>query len=194
MKYKVDATDEIWRPIAGYEDRYLVSNIGRVKSISRISSCGRQLKEKILKGSMTTNGYRSVNLVKDGKIRFFTIHRLVANAFIPNVENKPCINHKDGDKLNNNADNLEWCDYSYNNKHALDNGLRKPAWKGKFNLDNPHSIKIIQYAIDMVKIKEWNSIREASKTTGISESAICRCCKENLNKTGGYVWRYAKCV
>lgn len=193
MKYK-DEPDEIWRPIAGYEDRYLVSNIGRVKSISRISSCGRQLKEKILKGSMTTKGYRSVNLLKDEKIRFFTIHRLVANAFIPNAENKSCINHKDGDKLNNNADNLEWCDYSYNNKHALDNHLRKPAWQGKFNSEHPRSTKVIQYTKGMVKVKEWNSIREASKSIGVLESAICSCCRGNLKTTGGYVWRYAKCV
>lgn len=191
MKLIDEDEEEVWLPVKEYEDRYAISNKGRIKSLERVNNYGRRIKEKILKASMTSTGYRLVTLLKDGKIKGVTIHRLVANAFLPNTKKEPCINHKDGNKLNNNVENLEWCGYSFNNKHALDNGLRKPAWSGKFNSNHPRSRKIVQYTIDMGKVKEWNSIREASKFFGVSEGGICDCCKGNHKTFHGYVWRYA---
>lgn len=116
---------EIWKDIEGYEGLYKISNYGRVKSIPRN---GTQVKtEKILKRIITDCNYVVAVLSKENKIKRILVHRLVAKAFIPNPENKPCINHKDGNKHNNCVDNLEWCTYSENLKHAFANNLRKPT-------------------------------------------------------------------
>lgn len=101
--------------IKGQED-YDITNDGRVISWK----WGRQ---KVLKPSKR-NGYNYISLSNGVGLKTY-IHRLVAESFIPNPDNLPCINHKDGDKLNNNVENLEWCTYSHNNQHAFDNGLKK---------------------------------------------------------------------
>jgi hypothetical protein len=106
--------NEEWKPIENYEDLYWVSNFGNVKS-----------KRKDKKLSINLDGYYVVNLCKNGKIKTFTVHRLVAQAFVPNPKNKPFVNHIDGDKLNNYYKNLEWCTQSENMKHASMLGLRK---------------------------------------------------------------------
>lgn len=115
-----DLEGEIWKDIAGYEGVYQISNYGRVKSLPRrhISTMTR-----IIKPSMTLSGYLYVSLKNREKIKRFKIHRLVAQAFIPNSENKPTINHKDGNKFNNCVDNLEWQTQAENNQHAVDTGL-----------------------------------------------------------------------
>lgn len=96
--------NEIWMPIAGYEDRYEVSNTGKVRSLNyRMTG-----KKKELKPITQGKGYHAVGLCKNGKMRWGKVHRLVADAFIPNPENKREVNHKDGNKKNNHADNLEW--------------------------------------------------------------------------------------
>ena len=103
---------EIWKDIKGYESFYQVSNLGRVKSLSRsiYDSRGYMVyrKGKIKKPSFDKNGYPQIGLCKNGTVITRKIHRLVAQAFIPNPENKPEINHKDEDKTNNRVDNLEW--------------------------------------------------------------------------------------
>jgi hypothetical protein len=108
---------EEWKDIEGYEGLYQVSNHGRVKSF-------KYGKEKILKGSITTKGYLQVYLHKDNKIKRFNGHRLIAIHFIPNPDNKPQVNHIDGNKLNNNISNLEWNTQSENLNHAFDTGLK----------------------------------------------------------------------
>lgn len=113
---------EIWKDVTGYEGLYQVSNFGNVKSCDRVVLAGmnsnhtyQHIKSKLLK---TGGGkYKQVILCKDGKIKAFTVHRLVAQAFIPNPNNLPCINHKDENPSNNRADNLEWCTYKYNNEY-----------------------------------------------------------------------------
>lgn len=105
---------ERWRDIKGYEGLYQISNCGRVKSL-------KYCKEKILKSIKSSNGYLQVNLYKDGKRKYFLVHRLVATAFIYNIENYSQINHKDEIKSNNYVSNLEWCDYSYNNNYGTRN-------------------------------------------------------------------------
>ena len=118
--------DEVWKDIEGYEGLYQVSNFGNIKSLPRIRHNGKGTyiqKEKLLKQTFTSTGYKKVELCKDGKRKGFKVHRLVAIAFIPNPDNKPEVNHIDGNKINNNIDNLEWVTSSENTIHAYETGL-----------------------------------------------------------------------
>jgi hypothetical protein len=121
-------TKEFWIPIVGYEGLYEVSNLGNTRSLDRIlshPSKGRITKRGgIKKQTPTKRGYKSVTLSKLGKSKTLLVHRLVAIAFIPNTNKKPCINHKDGVKTNNNVENLEWVTHSENIKHSWDIGIR----------------------------------------------------------------------
>lgn len=112
---------EAWKDIKGYEGLYQISNIGRVKSLSRIDSRGNKRNEKILKISKNNSGYYFVGLCKNGKVKQYLIHRLVAEAFVRNPYNYSEVNHKDEDKQNNIADNLEWCTHEYNCKYGTRN-------------------------------------------------------------------------
>lgn len=112
-----------WKSIKGYEGLYEVSDTGRIKSLCRITIDGKHIKEKIINGGEYSNGYKFVCLRKNGENRNFLVHRLVAEAFIPNSVNLPVVNHIDGNIHNNCVNNLEWCTYSYNLKHAVDIGL-----------------------------------------------------------------------
>lgn len=113
--------DEIWKDIKGYEGLYLVSNLGDVYSC---------LSNKKLKPG-SDNGYLKVNLCKNNKVKQFTVHRLVALAFLPNENNYPCVNHKDENPSNNNVNNLEWCTYKYNNNYGSIRERISKTLKGK---------------------------------------------------------------
>ena len=106
---------ENWKPVQGYEQRYLASYSGRIKSSST---------DKVLAGGVGGTGYWQVLLYNNGKRQCFKVHRLIAIAFIPNPKNYPVINHKDGNKLNNCVSNLEWCDMKHNNIHAYQTKLK----------------------------------------------------------------------
>lgn len=171
---------EIWKDILGYEGKYQVSNRGNVKSLNY----RRTGKEKILKGSDDGTGYLRVGLWKDGNAKECTIHRLVAQAFLPNPDNLPQINHKDEDKYNNCVENLEWCSSQYNmtyNDRAkkVGNKLSRPV-----------------IGINKVSglIVEFASAHEASRQLGISQSNITQCCQGKYKSAGGYVWYYADIV
>ena len=107
---------EIWKDIKGYEGMYQASNLGQIKSL-------KLKKEKILKQCKNEHGYLVVNLCKNGKWKTCRVHRLIADTFIPNPENKPCVNHINGQKDDNNIKNLEFCTYSENMFHAYKNNL-----------------------------------------------------------------------
>ncbi len=111
---------EIWKDIDGYESVYQISNLGRVRSLR---DCNQKPREKILSPYKSHNGYLQINLVRREKKSTFKLHRLVAQAFIPNPENKPEVNHIDGNKSNNHISNLEWCTHSENMQHAVKSGL-----------------------------------------------------------------------
>lgn len=176
---------EIWKDIKGYEGLYQVSNLGRIKSFHKYRTTNRIMKPRLKRG------YYQIGLRKDSKRKWYSIHRLVAQAFILNSNNYPIINHKDGNKLNNNVDNLEWCTYSYNSKEAIRLGLAKPpkAIKGELN---PNSKKIIQYDKNMNKIKIWGSIADASRELNICSCNIIECCKKHRLSAGNYIWEYLK--
>lgn len=117
---------EEWKDIKGYEGIYLISNFGRVLSLYRFRSNGKQgyfQLTKMLKPSMTTTGYYKVDLKKDNKRENYKVHRLVAEYFVPNPYKLDTVNHKDGNPLNNHFENLEWCNQSDNILHALETGL-----------------------------------------------------------------------
>lgn len=128
--------EEIWKDIEGYEGLYQVSNMGKVRSVDRIDCTGHRLNGKILRPRMNSGGYLLVNLHNEGEQKTFTVHRLVAQAFIPNPEGLPQINHKDEDKTNNIVDNIEYCDRKYNcnygtrNERVAKNMLQTKISKG----------------------------------------------------------------
>lgn len=121
---------EEWRDVEGYEGLYQVSNEGRVRSLPRtIETSNRQSRTyggRVIHGCMSSTGYRVVTLSKKARS---SIHRLVASAFVPNPDNKPCVNHINGDKTDNRPENLEWCSYSENEKHAYNIGLKHKSPK-----------------------------------------------------------------
>lgn len=163
---------EEWKDIEGYEGLYQVSNLGRVKR-----SKGKYMKsERILMLFINTPGYLQVMLCKNNKCKKFTVHRLVANAFIPNPENKPQVNHIDEDKTNNKVSNLEWVTAKENVNH----GTR-----------NERSSKKIK-AIDIAN-GEWNdykSISECARELGLHQSSISMCLKGKRKTSGGYTFKY----
>ena len=167
---------EIWKDVKGYEGLYQVSNIGRIKSLPRKTN-NQYNNGLIRKLVIRNNGYYFINLYKNNKSKLFTVHRLVAIAFLCNPNNLPCVNHIDGNKLNNNVNNLEWCTYHENEIHAFLKKLKKPIYK-----------KVNQYDMEGNFIKTWNSIKEAQlfyKTTHIGE-----CCRGVRNQTKNYIWKY----
>lgn len=168
---------EIWKDIPEYEGLYQVSNLGRIKSLERFIYKGHHNTEKILKQTKCKNGYYYVSLCKDKKVKIIQVHRLVAITFLNNPDNLQIINHIDGNKENNNINNLEWCSYSHNEKEAYKIGLKKTIRTNQYDLNNNY-------------IKTFSSRAEASKKTGVAESDIWRVCKGIRKQAGGYIWRY----
>lgn len=165
---------EIWRDIENYKGIYQISNLGNLKNVKT---------GKNFKISQNKFGYVEFCLRKNGKAKTIKCHRLVAEAFIPNPNKLPQVNHKDENKLNNRMDNLEWCDNKYNSNY----GTRGKRIGEK--LSKVLKIPIIQCK-NGVKIKVWNSAKEVEETLGIKRSNICKCLKKIRNTAGGYNWEY----
>lgn len=167
----MDNNIEIWRDIQGYEGLYQVSNLGRVKSLDRIirTKAGWEQKHKghILQPRIKKNGYLFLILYKNNQGKNKYIHRLVAQAFLSNPKSLPTVNHKDGNKQNNNVNNLEWNSYSENNQHAYNHGLTHS------NKNNPHMSKKVKVYSLTGKLKyEFPSMREAARKLNINASYI----------------------
>ena len=170
---------EVWKDIVGYEGLYQVSNLGRIKSIGKDA-------DRILKVNKKRNGYIGCVLSKNGIIKHYRVHRLVAEAFIPNTENKPQVNHINGIKTDNNAKNLEWCTAKENINHSFKAGLSRGRRDGK----NVLSKKIRQYSLDGAFIKEWESAMQIQRELGFYNSAISACCLNKQKQAYGYIWRH----
>lgn len=194
--------EEIWKDIEGYEGKYQVSNLGKVRSLDRKTG-NHPRKGKVLKPCANRNGYLAVNLYnKNTNREARSIHRLVAQTFIANPDCKPEVNHKDGNKQNNRVSNLEWCTGSENKIHAHKTGLKPNRTKGSFKKgkenwmyqrrgkDNPRSKTVIQYDKEMNKIAEYGSTCEAERETRICSTNIAKCCRARAKTAGGYIWRY----
>lgn len=168
---------EIWKDIKHYKGLYQISNLGNVKSLKRLIADKRRSywsKERILKGGVTSTkkmqGYKFVVLSKNKKTRSFYVHRLVASAFISNKKNKTQVNHIDGNKLNNNVDNLEWCTPLENTAHAIKNKLTP-------NGENLNYSKLTQKQVDFIRYQIENNYyrgiqRDLALKYCVSKSAI----------------------
>ena len=174
--------NEIWLPIEGYENLYEVSNLGRVCSLERTvikkNDATRKVPGKILKPGTNKNGYLKVNLCKNGTRRTCYLHRLVATAFIPNPDKKPQVNHKDEDKTNNTAENLEWCTAKENNNYGTRN-KRASEKRSKPVL-----------CIELNQI--FPSLTEAARQLSLSVGNISWVLTGRSKTAGGYHWEFAE--
>lgn len=166
-------TDEIWCPINGYEGIYEVSDQGRVKSL-------KFGKERILKTDKVVGGYLQVTLCKNGELKKYRVHRLVAKTFIPNPDNLPQVNHKDENKTNNSVHNLEWCTNKYNVNYGT--GIQRQAEK----LSKP----VLQYTKSGAFVRELKSARDVQRTLGYGQGNISDCCRGERKSAYGFVWKY----
>ena len=166
---------EEWIRIKNYP-HYYISNLARVKSFKK----WRGTTSRIMKPGGSSSGYLSVVISNSNGHRTHNIHRLLAEAFISNPENKPMINHKNGIKTDNRIDNLEWCTRSENQIHAFRTGLVKP----------PGETPVLQFSMSGEFIAEYKSQMEAARQTGVSQGNIWSVCNGRYKKTNGFIWKY----
>jgi prophage lambdaSa2, HNH endonuclease family protein len=175
--------DEIWKDIFGYENIYQVSNLGRVRGLKRKTgnSTGYYIRKgKILKKAMNIHGYEFVILSKNGKRKTITVHRLVAEAFIPNPNHFPCINHKNENRACNIVENLEWCTHKYNSNYGTSQKRKVMA------ISKP----IIQMDLKECEIQTFSSSREIERIKGYKHQNIIACCRGIHQSAYGYKWKY----
>ena len=195
---------EIWKPVVGLEYRYMISSLGRVKRLAYevTDSMGRHTRhsDKIMKVRIgTKTGYPQVNLWVGEKSKPFNIHRLIAEAFIPNPNNYPCVNHIDEDRSNSVLGNLEWCTYEYNSTYGSAREKRRNALKSfyenhpefKINVKKRgNSFKVNQYTLDGALVKTYDGgIPEIHKIFGRS-ACVSSCVTHKNHSAYGFVWRY----
>jgi NUMOD4 motif-containing protein/HNH endonuclease/NUMOD1 domain-containing protein len=187
---------EIFVSVNGYDGIYEISNFGRIKSLKRnieylnkngnVVNC--VLPEKILIPGVHTNGYLKISLYKNAKEERFFIHRLVAIHFILNPENKPQVNHKDGDRKNCKLNNLEWATGSENKIHSFTVlGRKNIGLKGK---DNVSSKVVLQYDLNGNFLNEFESSGDARRRLGLSSNHITDCCTGKLKNAYGFIWKF----
>lgn len=178
--------NEIWKDIEGYEGLYQVSSLGRVKSLERIvsKSNGRRMyvAERILK-SFFNRGYEYVTLSKETKQPNLKVHRLVAEAFLPNDSTLPDVNHKDENKANNRVGNLEWCTKEYNRAYGTLNKRVKSTWRKLY----ARKVALISMAREVVKVYECTKDVEID---GFDRRAVDRVCKGLGHTHKGYMFAY----
>ena len=170
---------EEWKDIPGWEGRYMISSFGRVKTLD-YKRTGR---EAIMRGLTDIRGYKNIAFRVGGagsKQKHFMVHRLVANAFIPNQLNKPFVNHKNGDRKDNRVENLEWCSKSENEVHKI-----YTLGKTSGSMIPPKKIMCVETG------QVFKSERDAAKFAGVTQGAISAAVRGKSKVSGGYHWRYA---
>ena len=191
--YKLLNKIEVWKDVLNYEGIYIISSKGRVKSLDRYDSGGRKRTGKILSAGNNKEGYKLVTLAKNGKLKTFKVHRLVAEAFIPNPDNKPEVDHINTIRYDNRAENLRWVTRKENESNETTKNHRSENFKGRI-LSEEHKKKIgkangkLVYCVELDKVFESTS--EASRQLGINKRNIASVCRGERNKAGGYHWKY----
>lgn len=176
--------NEIWREIKNFEGLYQVSNYGRVKSLARtvkgLFDSVIYKEEQLLKLQKYPNGYNYVGLCKNGVVKNYLVHRLVAEAFIENSNNLPQVNHINECITDNRAENLEWVSAKTNANWGTRNN----------RVAEKHSISILQLSVNGDIMKEWDSGAEVEKVLGYKRTNICACCKGKAKTAYGFKWCY----
>ena len=172
--------NEEWRDVVGYEGRYQVSSMGRVKSLERKDCLGRTVKERILKPGVVGSGYLMISLCTGGKQKMFSVHRLVCQAFHENPDNKSDVNHINEDKTDNRACNLEWSTRKENINHGTHNE----------RMAKTQSKPVGQYTLDGELVKIWPSAMEAQRQAGFYCSNICNTARGKYKQAYGFIWKY----
>jgi hypothetical protein len=193
----INLLNEIWRPIKGYEGFYEVSSEGRVKSLGRDFVSPVTGKVYRRRGGLIKpqhdckRGYMKVMLRKGNIPKGFSVHRLVATAFLQNSENRREVNHLNGDKSDNRVQNLEWTSPSENRIHGYDRLQIKPYLKGRFGKNHHTSIKIRQVSLDGELVKIWDSAADVERAGIALASNISFCLRRGRGTSKGYKWEYA---
>ena len=173
-----------WKDIEGYNSTYQVSNLGNVRSL-------KFGKSKLLVLGLRGSGYLNVVLCKNGKRITHSVHRLVAEAFLPNPNNLPQVNNKDETKQNNCVDNLEWCDAKYNINYGtrIERVRQKIIYKNgkEHHLSKP----INQYTKEGKLVKKWYSVSDIQRELGFNVGSISMCANGKRKTCGGFIWKYA---
>lgn len=187
---------EFWKDVVGYEGLYQVSNLGKVRSVDRVVDCrwghNKKLEGKEIKSNLDKDGYLKLALSKYGKRKTYAVHRLVADAFIPNPHNLPCINHKkEFEKTNNSVENLEWCTVKYNNNYGTHQersakareGMKNVAVRGGLN-GNAKSVMCLNDSA------VFDTLTLAAKQYGCNISCVSQVCSGKRNSTNGYKFAF----
>ena len=175
---------ESYKDIAGYEGKYMISNLGNVKSLNYQNT----KKERVLCPVKHHLGYMLVHL---GKNKIKMVHTLVAEAFIPNPEGKKFVNHIDGNKQNNVVTNLEWVTSKENMNHAIRTGLRNPHKNNHpFGKDVINSKVVLQYSKDGSLIRKWECISDAARSIGCNHCSIINNAMGRKKSSHGFIWKY----
>jgi len=174
---------EIWKVIKGYEGKYEVSNLGRIKSLKRIDTNNHPIPERILKQSKYKTEYKAeymhVSLCKEGMMKKFWVNRIVAKAFIPNQNNKPEVNHKNEITDDNRSINLEWVTPKENSNYGTRNA----------RLAMSRSKQVLQYDKNLNLINVWNSAKETT-LGGFSQGCVNLCCNGKRKTHKGFMWSF----
>lgn len=173
---------ETWKPIKGFPN-YEVSDLGSVRSLNWRGKGNSQ--RLFLKPH--NKGYLQVELANERGRKTFLVHRLVADAFIPNPDHYPLVNHLDADRTNNRVENLEWCTQSQNMRYAYS----LPSNKRLVRRGRRRAEQVLQIDMDGNVVRTWEDVRTIKVETGMSDWSIAECCRGNRKTAYGYKWRFA---